>query len=474
MNRVQNTLKLGGAQGLSILISFIKTKALALILGPSGIAVLSLFQSYINVGKSVLSIGASQAIPKYFSQSKETTTVKNFKLLSGIYAFIVFWTILVFLSFWIISSINSKNTLDYINSYTLPILFATILLGILSEINIALLQSFKQFKKVARITIYIAFLSLIVIPFYYFFGTDIIPYMLLAVSLINLIASVAFLKLSLFNNILQTIIKYSIKELILETKSIFRFGILLIFSTFLTEIILLHVKTHIHSNFGQSSLADFQSAWFISNFSLNMLLTSMLTHYYPEMVGLDNRELENEKIGEQFRSTLMFGFPIILMILLFADELLVILYSKEFYKAKQYLELMIIGSSVNLIAWPLNILFLAKGQGKTILLLNIILQSSLLIFISKIDFYNAAVNVGISYVLSYLFFLIATLLLAYNENHFLFKKKDLSVLSLYILGIVVTFYSNKSELPVLQLIKFIPLITGIFILTKHIKTSFKS
>lgn len=466
MSSIKNTLKLGGSQAVSIIISLIRNKAIALLIGPSGIALLSIYQSVISFGKTFFSMGISQAIPKFISDN-DTEPEKHHKLIFSTYISIILTGIFM-VSCWIFLH-RKATTFFNIDTKDTPNLILAIFFTVITELNISLLQSFKKFALIARYYIVVAFLSLTTIPFYYVFGEEVILYMLLLLAIINLLVSFHFLSFKF----LQKIYYYShelnnISRALMLSVPVIKLGIFLILSTAFAEGTLLLIKSFIQSEKGDLELANFQASWFIATFCINILLNSMLTFFYPELASNQCFKTQNLKVNSQLRLTLKFGLSIIIGLIIFSEEALYLLYSSEFVTADLILERMLIATGINLIIWPIGVILLANGKGVIMLILNVIHQSSLLIFFHLFKQFEIENQIGYSYILSSLIFLILNYFTARKINEFRFDLKNITFIFIYSVFIIGTITINKSQLLHFTVLKYTILVTCIAIVLREI------
>ena len=163
----------GGVQGLNILVGVIRNKFTALFLGPSGMGLLSLFNSTTNFIASSTNLGIqtsgvkmiSDTMPKDCpaSQANAVCMVRSFSLVAALLGLIVcavFGPLLNIITFhW------GNHTLHFI--LLAPTVFFTILAGG----ETAILKATRQLKALAVQASLMTLLSLLIsVPIYWLWG----------------------------------------------------------------------------------------------------------------------------------------------------------------------------------------------------------------------------------------------------------------------------------------------------------------
>lgn len=163
----------GGVQGITMLMSIVRNKIAALLLGPSGIALVSLYNKVMNlINQSTnfgISFSAVRHVAELFDVGDEkqvvdfVNTVRTWSLLTALFGMFVCCVLSPWISLW-----TFKNY-DYTLTFCLlsPVAASMALTGG----EIAILKGMKQLKKVAIISVFAAFATLLVCsPIYFFLG----------------------------------------------------------------------------------------------------------------------------------------------------------------------------------------------------------------------------------------------------------------------------------------------------------------
>ena len=173
----------GGVQVYQILIQIIKSKFIAILLGPAGVGIMGLYQSGLQLIQQLSSMGLSQSAVRDVSEAngsndlhriaKTVTVVRKLVWVTGILGLVL---VACF------SPLLSKTSFGNYD-YTIPfiILSVTLLLDQLSAGQRVVLQGMRRLKDLAKCSAFGVTFGLITsVPLYYWLGIEgIVPTFLL-------------------------------------------------------------------------------------------------------------------------------------------------------------------------------------------------------------------------------------------------------------------------------------------------------
>ena len=173
----------GGVQVYQILIQLVKSKFVAVLLGPLGVGIIGLYQSGIQLIQSLTSMGLASSAVRDVSEAngsrdqyriaKVITVVRRLVWITGLLGLIV-----VAFCAPLLSQISFGN-----NDYTVPfrILSITLLFDQISAGQKVVLQGLRKLKELAKCSAFGATFGLVVsVPLYYWLGVKgILPTLIL-------------------------------------------------------------------------------------------------------------------------------------------------------------------------------------------------------------------------------------------------------------------------------------------------------
>ncbi len=391
MNTEQNSYQqiakssgiIGGSQVFNIFIGIFRTKIVALLLGPSGVGIVGILTTIIDMAKNATGFGISFSAIKFISEAAGTQDTykisKTIKVLRrwaiGTGTFGMLLTILLCVPLSNYSFGNNTWALQ------IAILSSILLISSISAAQLALLQGLRMIGKMAKASLYGSILgTLITLPMYWWLGTDGIVPGLILTSIGSLIISWLFARKIKIDNI-----KISFFETFSSGLNMAKLGLFIVVNSFFATASMYYIRAIIMSKSGMDSVGYFQAVMTISTLYINILLNSMLADYFPRlsMVHNDNTT-SNKLINEQLEITLLLGTPMLLGMVTFSSLIITTLYSSSFAPAIPVFQWQIAGLFMTLISWPLGVMFLAKNKGLFAVLNETIRQ---IVFIAVIVFF---------------------------------------------------------------------------------------
>ncbi len=112
---------------------------------------------------------------------------------------------------------------------------------------------------------------------------------------------------------------------------------------------------------GLESVGYFQAAWSVSNVYLSFVLTALAAEYYPRISALsDDKARLNNAVDTQITVALLLAGPVILGMILFAPWAVTLLYSDAFGATVAVLRWQLVGDVLKVAAWAVAFLLLAR------------------------------------------------------------------------------------------------------------------
>ncbi len=425
---------IGGAKVLTIIIGIVRVKVVAVLLGPTGIGVMSLLQATIDLVRNATGLGinisgvrdiADSAITKNAQIMANTVTIlRRWAVGTGVLGLLV----TVSLSFQL-SNYSFGN-----DDYALSIAYISIILlfNSISASQITILQGLRKMRQIAKSTIYGSLLSvLLTIPVFWWFGSDGIVLALLIGSLITLFVSWMYTR-----KIDISISKLSFTDTFKGGLSMAKLGSLIVVSGFVATATMYAVRSFIASENNVDAVGYFQAAWMISNVYMGIVLNAMLADFLPSLSAISKNNLASNKlINEQMEVALLIGSPLIVLLISFSEPVINILYSQSFSPAIQLLQWQMLGAFFVFVSWPIGVMFLAKNKGIYSVIINSVWSMSYYIIIT-LGWNRYGFNIlGIAYFVSALVNLVTVYFCARFVGNYSFSSNNIK--HIFTLGAIV-------------------------------------
>lgn len=429
-------------------MGIIRTKIVAILLGPSGVGIIGVFQSIIDLMRSGYGFGIDTAAVRDVAaanstedENKLTETVSLFQKLFFLSALAGLIGCVIFcypISLWAFD--------DGAYSIHIALLSISIFFAILTTGQSSILQGMRKIKYMAQASIIGSIISLtITFPLYYFLGTKgITPYFIL----INIaaFASVNYFYKKL--NIETTKISYH--EAYTAGKETLKFGLYVVVAGLIGTFSMFLIRGIIIRNIDIDAAGLFQSAWTITTVYLALILRSMGTDFFPRLSSIiDNNKEANRLVNEQSYITLLIASPLIVGMIIFSGLAISILYSSDFSYADNVLRWQLAGTFLKVLSWPLAFIMLAKNKGRIFLITEIIFYAIYLLSCQLfIDRYRLDIT-GIGYLAAYIVYLPTVFIIGKRISGFGWNKEIWQMVIVNSIFITVAFcicmYCNQYE-----------------------------
>lgn len=434
----------GGVQFYQILLQIIKSKFVAVLLGPTGVGIVGLYQSGLLLVQQLTSMGLSQSAVRDVSEAYGSNDVLRIAKTIAVVRKLVWFTGLIGL---IITAFCSPllSKMSFGNyDYTIPfiILSITLLFDQLSAGQKVILQGMRRLKDLAKCTSFGVTFGLITsVPLYYWIGINgIIPTLLLN--------SICTLLLSWFYSR-----KIKIENVVVSPKLTFEYGkqmlvmgVSMSLSGIFSSVVSYAIRGFIQGNGGVEQVGLFQSGFVIMTTYVGMVMNAIATDYYPRLaaVNKDNQKC-SEAISQQGEIGTMIIAPMLTICLVFMPFVLQILYSDKFLAANDYISWACLGMMLRLAAWVISYLFVAKAESRLFIKIELTAQFTSLIFSLFGYKLSGLSGLGIAFALQYIVYFLLVYIIAWKKYDFRFSHSFIKsyctqlVLVIISLFIVVAF-----------------------------------
>ena len=439
---------IGGASIISIVVSLVKVKGLAIILGPGGVGLLGILQSLLGLTGTLFGLGLGttgvREIARYHDQQEKVDEVRKALFMGNF--------MLGLLAAGFILSFRETLSERLFGSPDQQLAVCLVGLGVLFTLigasQGAVLQGFRKIAELAKIKIITAFASTVIgLGAVYYLGNNGIAVFLLVLPVVGCLCGLFYTRKLPKIRAINT----SWPELWPLWKSMATLGFAYMLSGFMGEGTKLLVREFIVEDMGLHAVGYFQAAWSISMTYIGLVLGAMAADYYPRLTqAMDNRKQANELVNQQTEIAIVFAAPIILAMITLAPWAITVLYSGEFAPSIEILRWQVAGDILKIVAWPISFIVLASGKGKLYFLLEMSWNLSyiLLVYFGLQVFGLEAT--GYAFLLSYLVYLgcafwLARHLISFHWNS-ANKKFGLWLLTAAVIILLVSYYHSAATM----------------------------
>ena len=382
----------------------ISVKIIALIIGPSGVALLGQLNNFNTILLGMANGGINSGITKYVSEYKnDDSEIKRF--LSNALRITMICSAIVGILLIVGCIPLSKLiflTEDYY--YVFVVFGFTIFLYTLNSLFISILNGYKKFKKYVRINVLGTIFGIVYsVSLVFFFG--------LSGALINAVTyqSIVFV-VTLWMCRKE---KWLTKEFLgmqLEitiVKKYLRFSVMTLTTLALLPVCQLLLRGYVISNISAVQAGLWEGMNRISFMYLNVITTAFTVYYLPRLSEISNPHELNHEIMKCYKVILPILLCISLSIYLLRHFILWLLFSPEFYDMESLFGWQLTGDFFKISSWLLSFVMVAKAKMKLFVISEIIFNSSYIVLCFLFLDSNGVVGLNQGYLCNYILYFVA-------------------------------------------------------------------
>jgi len=367
----KSTSIIGGSQVLNVLIGIARTKALAVLLGPSGMGLAGMYQSATGLVGTITGFGIGQAGVRQIAEAAGTKddakiartirTLRRTALVSGILG-----TLGVLVFYRPITQATFGN-LDYAAGVALVSL--TLMFGGISAGQAALLQGLRRLKELAVCTVLGGVFGTVasVLIVYYLRERGVALY-LVAAAAFGVLPSWWFAR-----KVRVQPIELDWRQMTAEARGLLGMGLAFMVSGLLAAGSAYLVRVLIIRELGMAAVGLYTATWTLSSLYVGVILNAMGADYYPRLTAVASDDAAvNRMVNEQTEMGLLLAIPGILATLALAPYVLHVFYSAEFLPATDIIRWQILGVALRVVSWPLGFVILAKGRSRLFIFAEVV------------------------------------------------------------------------------------------------------
>ncbi|MBI5542141.1 MAG: O-antigen translocase [Bacteroidia bacterium] len=439
---IKATSLFGGVQVVNIVISIIRSKIIAVLLGPAGMGIAGLLSSTTGFISGLTNFGIGTSAVK--SVAEANATANNLRI-ATIVAVLRRWVwitgllgtiVTIALSPWL-SQLTFGNR-DY--TFAFIYISVTLLFNQLSSGQLVVLQGMRKLQYLAKANLLGSLLGLLFsIPLYYIWGVKAIVPAIVISSIVALLLSWFF-----SNKIEIETVKVTKAVTIAEGKKMLIMGFMISLSGLITLGTSYLVRIYISNTGGIEQVGLYNAGFAIIATYVGMVFSAMGTDYYPRLAAVAHSNvLCKQTINEQAEIAILILAPIVLLFLVFIQWVVIILYSNKFVAINEMVHWAILGMLFKAASWSMGYVLFAKGDSKT-LLWNEILSNSYLLGLNILGYYLFGLTgLGISFMFGFILHLFQIFIVIKIKFQFSFTKEFMRIFLIHILLAVSCFLIVK-------------------------------
>ncbi len=358
---LKSSTLVGGSSVLNTAIGIVRTKALAVLLGPAGFGLFGLYGSIASLAQSVAGIGINSSGVRQIAVAvgsddtdrvaQTTIVLRRASILLGVLGaglLAIFSRQVSTLSF------GTEKHAGAVCLLSIAVLFQLISGG-----QGALIQGMRRIGDLAKMSVLGAlFGTLISIPMVYFLRENGVVPSLVGIAAMTIVTSWWYSR-----KIKIQIPPMMASQVGREAGALLKLGFAFMASSLVALGVAYAVRVIVLRKLGLAAAGFYQAAWTLGGVYVGVVLQAMAADFYPRLTAKAHDDVAcNRLVNEQARVSLLIAGPGVIGTLTFTPIVIALLYSAKFGAAVGILRWISLGAALQVITWPLGFIIMAKGR----------------------------------------------------------------------------------------------------------------
>lgn len=427
----------GSVQGLNIVVGLVRNKLVAMLLGPSGMGLASLFNAAVNFISQATSLGISFSAVRHVSElfdSGDEHAIRHFvKIVRA-------WSLLTALIGMFVCIATAPLLNGYIFSegdYTLHLVLLSPAIALLAITGgeTAILKGARQLQSLAVIQVFSVLVAFgVSVPIYYLYGQRGIVPVIVLLALLSMLLTIRY------SYRLYPLQLKGEKGILGEGMAMVRLGIAFVIAGILGSGAEMLIRSYLNVSSGSLDVVGLYNAGFMLTVTYaSMVFTAMETDYFPRLSSVnDDATALSQIVNRQIEVSLLIVSPMLSFFIVIMPVLIPILFTSEFLPMADMARISVFAIYIKAISLPISYITLAKGDSVGYMVLEGIYDVLLVALVILGYQYWGLFGAGLALSVSYLFDILLVGGYAYVRYQYRVSKPVLQYTAIQLsLGIAV-------------------------------------
>lgn len=371
-NAYANILKytgiFGGVQALNILVALVRNKLVAVLLGPMGMGLISLFNSTIRFIGDSTNLGIGISAVKHISEANACGDSQALnRTLHTVRAWSAITALLGMAICALLSPLLSKYTFGW-GKHTFHFLLLSPIVAMTAIMGgeLAILKGTRHLGGLARISVINVVMALVIsTPLFFIWRSKaIVPSMILvafAQLLVTIAYSYHFLPLRLSIN----------RAILREGGAMVKLGMGFFLAGMFGSCADFLIRSFVNNTGSPDTLGLFNAGYMITMTYGGMVFSAMETDYFPRLSAIAHTGTTlNDTVNKQIEVSLLIISPMLVGLIIGLPIILPLLYSHSFLPVTSMAQLTALAMFLRAVKLPVAYLPLSRGDSKAYLLME--------------------------------------------------------------------------------------------------------
>ena len=352
---------IGGATAVNLAVGLMRTKALALLLGPAGIGLIGIFTSIADVARSVAQLGINgsgvrqiaEAVASGDEQRVARTVIvlRRTAIVLGLLGMAGLIACSRPVSVWAFGSADHASPIAWLS--------VAVFFRLVADGQAALFQGMRRIGDLARVGMLGALAgSMVSVALAAWLGeAGVVPGLVAAAALAMVISWWTA------RRVYVPPLQMTASQVRSEAGHLLKLGLAFMTSAILMTAAAFTVRAIVMRAGGLDAAGLYQAAWTLGGMYVGFVLQAMGTDFYPRLVGVaSDADASNQAVNQQAQVSLLLAGPGVIATMVLATQILAAFYSADFVAAEPVLRWICFGMALRVISWPMGYILLALNR----------------------------------------------------------------------------------------------------------------
>lgn len=429
----------GGVQGVNLLVSIIRNKLASILLGPSGLGLVSLYNTATTLLGNATNFGIPFSAVRHISELYERGDRTELERFVGV---VRGWSLVTALLGVLVCCLCApllSYAYDISDQWLTFVLLSPVVgLAALSGGELAILKGIRWLKRIAVQSLVNTFCAiLLTIPLYYVWGKSAIVASLLLVALCTFLTTVYF-SLRAF-----PIFSRQGKNIsLVGGEKMIKLGLAFVLAGILGSGVDFAIRTYLMQVASEAEVGLYNAGYVITFSYASMVFVAMETDFFPRLSAVNQDiRLSNDVVNRQIEASILMISPLLVGFLVFLPVMVPLLYSSDFMPIIGMAQCSLLGMYMRAMALPIAYMSLAKGRSRVYLFTETIYDIAAVVFVILGYASGGLRGAGVALALAATFDLLLVWLTCRSLYGFRLSGRALRLLLLQVSFGLVTFVS---------------------------------
>lgn len=369
----------GGVQGLNVLVGLVRNKFVALLLGPDGMGLVSLFNTTVQLISQAthlgISVSAVRNISEYYDAGDTEKVAHCVKVVRG-------WCLLTALLGMLVCVVAGpflSNTTFSWGDHTLHFVLLAPAVGMIAITGgeTAILKGQRKLGALALVQIVAALASLVIaIPIYYFFWQAGIVPVIVLMAFVTMCATLRF-SLRIFPLQIR-----GARGILDEGMGMIRLGVAFTLAGIVGSGAEMFIRSFLNVAGSLDAVGLYNAGYMITITYAGLVFAAMESDYFPRLSAV-NQDVEatNLMVNKQMEVSVLTIAPLLTSLIIFLPVLIPLLLSSQFLPIVAMTQVAALAMFFKAMTLPVAYITLARGLSVTYFVLESVYYVALVVLI---------------------------------------------------------------------------------------------